>query len=91
MKTVTIKTRAVYHKIAEVTIEIPDYLKPNEVHQWIQDNENMFVDELDQNLRDAPMEYGFGLGKVFDEIESVYETRFDVYENGQITWGGHYD
>lgn len=89
MKTVTIKTRAVYHKIAEVTIEVPDHMNDEEVRDWIWDNENMFVDELDDKLSEAPLAYGFGLGDEFDDKDSASETRYDVYENGEITFGGH--
>jgi putative NIF3 family GTP cyclohydrolase 1 type 2 len=89
MKTVIIKTRAIYYKVAEVTIEVPDDLNNEDVRDWVWNNENMFVDELDQNLHDAPLTYGFGLDDDFEEIDSASETRYDVYENGQITFGGH--
>jgi hypothetical protein len=89
MKTVTIKTRAVYHKVAEVTIEVPDHIQDEDVRDWIWDNENMFVDELDDKLSEATLEFGFGLDDDFEEIDSASETRYDVYENGQITFGGH--
>jgi hypothetical protein len=89
METVTIKTRAVYHKVAEVTIEVPDHIQDEDVRDWIWDNENMFVDELDDKLSEATLEFGFGLDDDFEEIDSASETRYDVYENGQITFGGH--
>ena len=89
MKTVTIKTRAVYHKIAEVTIEVPDHIQDEDVIDWIQANENIFVDELDDNLHNAPIEFGFGIDDDFDFKDCDSETRYDVFENGQITFGGH--
>jgi len=89
MRKAIIKTRAVYHKIAEVTIEIPNHISDDEVQDYILSNENMFVDELDSNLHDAPMAYGFGLGDDFEEKESASETRYDLYENEQIIFGGH--
>jgi hypothetical protein len=89
MKTVTIKTRAVYHKVAEVTIEVPDHIQDEDVRDWIWDNENMFVDELDDKLSEAVLDYGFGLSDEFEERDCESETRYDVFENGQITFGGH--
>ena len=89
MKTVTIKTRAVYHKVAEVTIEVPDHINDEDVRDWIWDNENMFVDELDDKLSEAVLDYGFGLSDEFEDRDCESETRYDVYENGQITFGGH--
>jgi hypothetical protein len=89
MKTVTIKTRAVYHKIAEVTIEVPDHIQDEDVRDWIWDNENMFVDELDDKLSEATLEFGFGTSDEFEDRDCESETRYDVFENGQITFGGH--
>jgi hypothetical protein len=89
MKTVTIKTRAVYHKVAEVTIEVPDHIQDEDVRDWIWDNENMFVDELDDKLSEAVLDYGFGLSDEFEDRDCESETRYDVFENGQITFGGH--
>ena len=49
----------------------------------------MFLDELDQNLHDAILTYCFGLDDDFYEIDSASKARYDVYENGEITFGGH--
>lgn len=89
MKTVIISTRAVYHKIAEVTVDVPDNIEENEIQDWIWNNEHLFVEELDTKLHAAPLEYGLGVGDVFDEIESDYETRFDFVVNDEIIFGGH--
>ena len=84
-----ISTRAVYHKYAEVTIEVPSNIKDEDVDTWITNNDN-FSEELDQNLSDAELESGFGLYNNMNQIEEVYETRFDVYNSkGEITYGGH--
>lgn len=88
-KKVVISTRAVYHKYAEVTIEVPSNIKDEDVDTWITNNDN-FSEELDQNLSDAELESGFGLDGNMNQIEEVYETRFDVYNSkGEITYGGH--
>lgn len=88
-KKVVISTRAVYHKYAEVTIEVPSNILNEDVNEWIANNDN-FSDELDQKLSEAEYEFGFGLDGNMDEADQEHETRFDVYNSkGQITWGGH--
>lgn len=89
MKTVIISTRAVYHKIAEVTVDVPDNIEENEIQDWIWNNEHLFVEELDTKLHAAPLGYGLGVGDTFDEPDSVYETRFDFVVNDEIVFGGH--
>lgn len=89
MKQVTITKRAVYHKIASVTIDVPSYISEDEIQNWLWDNEELFTHELDTNLSNAKYEYGFGIDEYngMDEIDSQSETRFDVYE--EKTYGGH--
>ncbi len=88
-KKVVISTRAVYHKYAEVTIEVPSNIKDEDVDTWITNNDN-FSEELDDQLGVAEYEYGLGLDGNMNQIEETYETRFDVYNSkGEITYGGH--
>lgn len=88
-KKVVISTRAVYHKYAEVIIEIPLDIANEDVNEWIANNDN-FSEELDEKLSQAEFEYGFGLGDGMEDTNETSETRFDVYNSkGEITWGGH--
>jgi hypothetical protein len=88
-KKVVISTRVVYHKYAEITIEVPSNIKDEDIDEWIVDNDD-FSEELDQKLSDAKFEFGFGLGNGMDDKSEESETRFDVYDlNGKITYGGH--
>ena len=89
MKKVTITTRAVYHKIASVSIDVPADIPNDKVQDWIFDNEHLFTDELDKKLSEAPYEFGFGLSDNMDWIDQESESRYDVEENGEITYGGH--
>jgi hypothetical protein len=88
MKTreVVISSRVVYHKYAEVHIDIPVDIPLEEVSDWLFENENIFVDSLDQSLHEAKLEYGFGLGGGMDEKDSENETRYDVINEN---YGGH--
>lgn len=92
MKKVIVTTRAVYHKVATVEVNVPSTVEDENVQDWLWDNEHLFIDELDDNLSNAKLEYGFGVdsdnGMVWKEEES--ETRYDVYdEMGDVKYGGH--
>ena len=83
---VTISTRAVYHKYAEVQVEIPKDLPKDKVAEWLWENENLYVDDLDQRLHESRFQYGFGLGDGMDEKDQDNETRYDI--EGE-KYGGH--
>lgn len=88
-KKVVISTRAVYHKYAEVTIEVPSNIEDENIDEWITNNDN-FSEELDQKLSEAKFEFGFGLDGNMNDFDEDNETRFDVYNSkGEITYGGH--
>ena len=89
MKQVTITTRAVYHKVASVTIEVPDNIKKEELHDWLLSNEELFIEELDEKLSEARFDYGFGLYDGMDWADSESETRYDLIEDNEIKFGGH--
>lgn len=92
MKKVKVTTRAVYHKVAAVEVSVPSNVEDENVQQWLWDNEHLFIDELDNNLENANLEYGFGLTEDNDmEWENQEsETRYDVYnEAGELNYGGH--
>jgi len=88
-KKVVISTRAVYHKYAEVTIEVPANIKDEDVDEYLSNNDN-FSEELDQKLGEAEFETGFGLNGNMNDFDEEHETRFDVYNSkGEVSWGGH--
>ena len=88
-KKVVISTRVVYHKIAEVTIEVPIEMYDDAVDEYLINND-VFSEQLEINLAKAELERGFGLNDKFDEIDSTTETRFDIYDSkGKTNYGGH--
>lgn len=88
-KKVVISTRAVYHKYAEVTIEVPSNINDEDIDEYLSNNDN-FSEELDQKLGEAEFETGFGLNGNMNDFDEEHETRFDVYNSkGEATWGGH--
>jgi len=91
---VVISNRSVYHKYAEVTIEIPKDINDDDIAQWLYDNESEYTDTLDEKLSKAKYEFGLGIDLVggMDEVESESETRYDVVDTevkGRFTFGGH--
>ena len=90
MKKVKITTRAVYHKMVSVEVEVPSHVEDENVRDWLWDNEHFFIDELDDKLSDARYEFGRGLVDGMDDDSSDSETRFDVVKpDGTISFGGH--
>ena len=91
-KTIRISTRAVYHKVAYVDLQVPADLSNDEVLDWIYENEDTFVEKLDEKLFKAKYYYGRGLDSHdgFDDDSADSETRYDIFnDDGKIIHGGH--
>lgn len=79
MKKVIITTRAVYHRVATIEVNVPSTVEDENVQQWLWDNEHLFICELDNDLGNANLD---------DLVDT--ETRYDVYnEAGDVKYGGH--
>ena len=92
---VLISQRSVYHKYAEVEIEIPnDWRKSNgdddyytHINDYLHDNEELYVDKIDNAMSKAEYEFGFGVDYTgMEEKDSESEWRYDCYEEKT---GGH--
>ncbi len=104
---VKIQQRSVYHKFAEVEIEIDkkdyeEYIKFNtsqgkewhDIQDYLQENEHLYVDKIDDAMSKASFEYGFGTDKDandynnshMNEPQSESEWR---YECEELKTGGH--
>ena len=89
MKKVIVRTRAVYHKVAEIVVNVPDEVENENVRDWLWDNEHFFIDELDDKLSDAPYDFGRGLEDGFDDDSADSETRYDIFNSDDdIVFGG---
>tara|TARA_R100001591_G_scaffold118280_1_gene140369 strand:- start:1309 stop:1653 length:345 start_codon:yes stop_codon:yes gene_type:complete len=93
---VKIQQRSVYHKFAEIEIEIPkdwnnregkeDYYQ-GYLNDYLHDNEHLFTDKLDKAISEANFEYGSGIYEYNGMDEDVdSEWRFECDE---LTEGGH--
>ena len=85
---VKIMQRSVYHKYAEVEVEVPDTIKEEDVLEYLNDNEDLYTDEIDEKISKAEYEFGFGLDNDagLDEKDSESEWRFEIVGK---QYGGH--
>jgi len=94
---VKIQNRSVYHKFAEVEIEIDkkdyqEYIKFNtskgeqwhDIQDYLLDNENLYVDKIDEAISKAEYEFGSGVDdyKGMNEPESESEWRYETEKEG---------
>ena len=94
---VKIQTRQVYHKYAQVEIEIPSDWKDSdglELQDYLIARDDLYTDKIDKARSEAKYEYGFGTdsdanshyNSAMNEPESESEWR---YECDELNDGGH--
>ena len=81
---VKIQQRSVYHKFAEVEIEIPDGIE--DIQEWLIENEQTYIYEMDASVNEAKYEFGFGTDSSMNESDQESEWRYQVDE---LKLGGH--
>ena len=85
---VKIMERVVYHRCAEIEIDIPNDVKTHDVGDYIRANEELWVDKLNDANDKSLILHGFGMDS--DEgwvnVTEPYEVRFDVVGEN---YGGH--
>ena len=79
---VKVINRSVYHKYAEVEIEIPDDVK--DIQEWLIENEQTYIYEMDQSINESKYQFGSGLGdyKGMNDPESQSEWRYETKNEG---------
>lgn len=85
---IKIINRSVYHKVAEVEVEVPDNIKKEEVLGYLNKYSQMYEYEMDEAINEAKYEFGFGLNndEGLDEKDEESEWRYEIV--GQ-NYGGH--
>lgn len=89
--------RSVYHKYAEVEIEVPndwnnkdgiDGYYYDHLNDYLFDNEGLYADGIDEKISKAEYEFGFGLDNNggLDEKDNESEWRYEVVGE---QYGGH--
>lgn len=82
---VKILQRSVYYKTAELEIEIPN--ETENVDEYLQENEHLWVDEIDHKINESEFIFGIGMdsGDWTDKDEDS-EWRYECHE---LKIGGH--
>ena len=85
---IKIQQRQVYHKFAEIEIEIPNDVDEFDIQDYVNDNEHLWIDDIENKLNESEFVYGNGLDdyKGMNESESETEWR---YECDELKTGGH--
>ena len=80
--------RSVYHKYAEIEVEVPKDIKDDDVQEYLIDNEEKWVDVIDTKINISEFVYGNGVDEYtgMNEPESDSEWRFDIVGK---QYGGH--
>ena len=96
---VRIQNRSVYHKFAEVEIEIDnddfehwklDNGKYASIQDFLIENEDLYIDKIDDKISKSEYEFGFGTGSdanshynsCMNEPESESEWRYETEKEG---------
>jgi len=85
---VKIMQRSVYHKYAEIEIEVPNLIDyESEIHDYLTNNEDLWADQMDAKFEESEYEFGSGVHDYegMNESNSDSEWRFQC-PNG---YGGH--
>ena len=86
---VTIQQRSVYHKYAEVHVEVPDNIKEDELNEYLNNNEDLWVDEMDEAIWEAEYEFGSGVNDYPGHLMAAAEDSEWRYECDELKTGGH--
>ena len=84
---VKILHRSVYYKTAELEIEIPNDIDEFDIQDYINDNEDLWVDKMDDKIDESKFIFGLGMdsGDWTDDDDDC-EWR---YECDELKTGGH--
>lgn len=85
---VKIMQRSVYHKYAEIEVEVPNDIKDDDMQEYLIENEDLYTDQIDEKIDEVGYEFGNGVDDYsgMNEPESESEWRFDIVGK---TYGGH--
>jgi hypothetical protein len=85
---VKIMQRSVYHKVTEYELELPKDIDEFDVQDYINDNEHLWVDKIDQQMSETEYEYGFGMDSDdgWTDKDQTCEWRYEIKNKN---YGGH--
>ena len=84
---VKILHRSVYYKTTELEIEIPNDIDEFDIQDYINDNEDLWVDKMDDKIDESEFLFGLGMDSgdwTDDDQDSEWR-----YECDKLKTGGH--
>lgn len=85
---VKILQRNVYYKVAVIEIEIPDSVDEFDVQDHVNDHEELWVEQLEDQMRATDYEYGFGMDTDYNWTDQDQDSEWR-YECDELKIGGH--
>ncbi len=81
---VKILQRNVYYKVAEIEIEIPDSVDEFDVQDYVNEHEELWVEQLEDQMRATDYNYGFGMDTDYNwtDEDQPCEYRYEVDKIG---------
>ena len=83
---VKVQNRSVYHKFAEVEVEVPNDVE--DIQEWLIENEHTYIYEMDASINESKYVHGTGLYD-FDGMEDAESDSEWRYECEEKKIGGH--
>ena len=77
---VKLQQRSVYHKFVELEVEVPDSVEFDNIQEWLINNDQLWSDQIDQAMFEAPIQFGNGMVmyKGMNEVEADSEWRYET-------------
>tara|TARA_R110002074_G_scaffold137593_2_gene282725 strand:+ start:557 stop:820 length:264 start_codon:yes stop_codon:yes gene_type:complete len=84
---VKIMQRSVYHKYAEIEVEVPNDIKNDDVQEYLMNIEEKWIDNIDSKINESVFVFGNGMEHGFctDKNEES-EWRYEILGK---QYGGH--
>jgi|TARA_B110000977_G_scaffold186416_1_gene252352 hypothetical protein len=85
---VRIQQRSVYHKYAEVEVEIPNNIKEDEISEYLLNIEESWEVSIDEKLQYSEYQFGSGV----DDYDGMNDDRAESewrYQCDELKTGGH--
>ena len=83
---VKIQQRSVYHKIAEVEIDVPKDIRKEDMHEYLIEHEDLYVDKIDEAMSETSLGYGHGMEDGMTDWKEESEWRYEIVDKN---YGGH--
>lgn len=83
---VKVINRSVYHKYAEVEIEIPNDVE--DIQEWLIDNAHTYIYEMDKSINESKYQFGSGVNDYDGMNEPLSESEWR-YDCDELNIGGH--